>query len=218
MKNQPSVIEKVTGGLPAQIGTTLLAGAGASITSLAALLPVLTSALAALRQQERVEATLAAITSDLEQHLSALQRLTDEQYHLLTESVAATFQTNSPKKLAYLRSAIRNSLAIENLVPQESAILARIVRDISAEEADFVVKHFQYKYIHVTDSTSEREVYTLCVPSRSNDSLTVAGLESLGVLEFGLATRGDGNLLRFSVMTAKLIFLLTTSDPARQTS
>lgn len=209
-------MEKVTGGLPAQIATTLLAGAVASTAPLAALLPVLTNSLAARRQQERVEATLAAITSDLEQHLDALQRLTDEQYHLLTESVAATFQTISPQKLAYLRSAIRNSLAIENLVAQESAILSRVVRDISAEEADFVVKYFQYKYIHVTDSTSGREVHTLCVPSRSNDSLIVAGLESLGVLEFGLGTMGGGNLLRFSAMTAKLIFLLTTSDPARQ--
>jgi hypothetical protein len=215
MTKKPTTLEKIAGNPLTEIGATLIATVGAShALLLAPLLPILQTTLANQRQQKRIESALEEVSLFLAQHETTLQKITDDQYHLLTESISATFQTINPKKLIYLQSAIKNCLVIENMVAQQSAVLARIIRDISAEEADFVVNHFRYKYIHVTDNTSNESPDVLRVPRASNDSLIVAGLESLGVLVIGLATYGDGNKLCFSNITAKLLFLLNSPNPS----
>lgn len=204
---KPTTLERIAGNPLTEATATLIAGAAASVMPLAALLPVLTNSLAGKRQQNRNEAALLEISLVLKKHEKELQRLSDEQYHLLIEAISATFQTINLEKLKYLQSAVRNSLSIEGLIPQESAVLSRILRDISADEANFVVKNYSYKYIHVSDIPNDQSDI-LKVPRSSRESLIVTGLETLGVLEFGLGTMGGGNMLRFSNSTEKLLTLL----------
>nr|WP_298174086.1 hypothetical protein [uncultured Pseudomonas sp.] len=138
MNTKPTAVERIAGNLLTEATATLIAGAGVTVTPFAALLPILTNSLAAQRLQKRTEEALQQISLILQKHEEKLQHLSDEQYHVLIEAISATFQTINPEKLSHLKSAVRNSLAIEDLVPQESAVLARIIREISAEEADFI--------------------------------------------------------------------------------
>lgn len=207
MENKVTALEKLFGHPITEMTATLLGGVGSLTTPIAALLPVLTNTFAGRRQQSRIEATLIKIAAVLQEHEEKLKELSDEQYHLLLEVVSSTFQTIDQEKLKYLQSAVRNSFFVEGLVTQEATVLARIIRDISAEEADFVFRNSSFKYIHVTDVKSERGD-KLQIPRNSKDSLIVSGLETLGVLEFGLSTMGDGNILTFSSITKKLRALL----------
>ncbi|QNF13681.1 hypothetical protein FT670_03350 [Aeromonas jandaei] len=126
---------------------------------------------------------------------------------MLSETISTMFQTINPEKVSYLKSAIVNSLFIKNLIPQESVMLARIIREISAEEVDFIFKNNSFKYVRISDSVNNR-ADTLLIPRESRESLIVAGLETIGVLEFGIGTMGDGNSLCFSKLTSKLLDLL----------
>ncbi|QSR73848.1 hypothetical protein [Aeromonas jandaei] len=207
MYKKPTFIEKLAGH-PVTEGTmTLIAGAAATTQPIAALLPILTNTLAHSRQQDRLEAAIKEITLKLEHHNEQLQKISDEQYHVLSETISTMFQTINPEKVSYLKSAIVNSLFIKNLIPQESVMLARIIREISAEEVDFIFKNNSFKYVRISDSVNDR-VDTLLIPRESRESLIVTGLETIGVLEFGIGTMGDGNSLCFSKLTSKLLDLL----------
>lgn len=220
MVAKPSVFEKATSSL----GTTLAAAAtpaallalstespGVLVVAAAAMIPPLVDSLPAQRQKQRVEQWQKNVTADLELLKAQIQQLTDEQYQLINEVVSAASQTVSAEKLSYLRAAVRNTISMKEVTSQDAVLLGRIVRDISAQEANFVIKHFGYQYVHVSN-TDRGEPQTLSVSRTSADSLSVVGLEALGVLVFGTGTADGGNLLKFSTITAKLINLLQAED------
>lgn len=173
---------------------------------LAALLPILTSSLASERQKNRIEAALTEIDTTLQKHTKELRNIDDAQYKLINEAILSLLHTTSNKKIEYLRRAISNSLAITGILPQEAVVLSRIVRDISAEEADFLLKNFHYDRIQVASSAPEKEKVLVVTPSSAED-LVVTGLVSLGLLRDGEPTWGGG-LLMFSPIVAKLLALL----------
>ena len=205
----PSVTENIAGSPASEAALTVVAALSGG--PLAALLPVLAKTLASGRHRQRVEAALTDIDATLQQHESVLRNLTDEQYKLVNEAILALLQTTSSAKIGYLRRSVQNSLSIEGVQPQEAVVLSRIVRDISAEEADFLIRNFEYERIQVTSSKPEHERKILIVHPNSPESLVVTGLVSLGLLEPGEPTWGGSNLLRFSAIVAKLLVLLNES-------
>jgi len=204
----PTIVEKVAGSVVTESALTVLAVAlGGAL--LAPLLPVLAKSLASERQMRRIEAALSEITSWLESNDKALLNLTDAQYKFINEVVLAVLHTTSDEKLSYLRRAIRNGLAMTDIQPQESVFLSRVLRDISAEETDFLVREFSHKRIQLGAAPSGGELPgTLVVPEGSRNELMVSGLISLGLLIPAGPTVNDLNLLRFSNGVAKLIMLL----------
>jgi hypothetical protein len=143
----------------------------------------------------------------------ALQSLSDEQYKLVNEAILAVFYTTDERKLGYLREAIRNGMTMSDLVPQESAVLARVIRDISAEEADFLIHNFAYNRIEIADVGSQNRPDVLTIKSDTRDGLIVSGLIALGLLIPGDPTWEDSNLYRFSGVVAKLLVLLHGKAP-----
>lgn len=202
----PTAVEKVSSHTATEAILTCVGALSGS--PLAALLPVLTKSLASGRQKERVEAALANIDVTLNEHTDALRNLTDAQYKLVNETILALLQTTSAEKIEYLRRAVHNSLAVSGILPQEAVVLSRIIRDISAEEADFLVKNFHYDRIQVTTSSPEHKEKVLVVAPSSPEGIVVTGLVSLGLLTAGESTWGDSGLLRFSPIVAKLLVLL----------
>ncbi|MEG2999009.1 MAG: hypothetical protein RR855_00520 [Comamonas sp.] len=216
MKNTPHKAEEVinnfvmqitAAALPAGLAATVTDAAGPLVVAAAAAFPVLLNSLPAKRQTERFQEWQRKVSEDLVAMKDRLDQLTDEQYHLINEVISAASQTINPEKLAYLRSAVRNSPLLKDLASQEASLLARIVRDTSAQEADFISENFSYQYVFVSNVARE-EADTLTVRENSNESLIVQGLEASGVLEFGMATAGGGNFLKFSQITPKLLVLL----------
>jgi hypothetical protein len=205
----PTSLEKVAGGLPAQTAATIIAALAGG--ALAPMLPVLSTALASERQKERVEKYLHEVSRTLERHEATLRVVTDAQYKLINEAILASLQTTQVEKLGLLRNAVRQSLDLNDVEPQEAILLARILRDISAEEAMFVVRNFSYDGILIAPApVGEKNI--LCVPPESRDALIVGGLLSLGVITPGQPTLGQ--ILYFSGIVAKLIVLLSGPEDA----
>ncbi len=205
-----SALEKVAGNLGTGVATTLVA---ASVgTPIAALLPLLTGALASERQRRRVEAAIRDIQCTLQVHQKELRHLSDEKYRLVNEAILAVLGTVDERKLVYLRRAVRGSLTISDLIPQEAAVLARILRDISAAEIDFLVRTAPATRIQVAREHLEQEG-TLTFSPESPEALIVSGLIALGILMPAEPTWDESNLLRFSTILPKLVALVTELPP-----
>jgi hypothetical protein len=208
----PTVVEKASGHVATEAALTLVGALSGS--PLAALLPVLGKSLASKRQQKRVEDALIHIDTTLNEHAEALRNLTDSQYKLVNEAILALLQTTSAEKIEYLRRAVHNSLVVGcGILQQEAVVLARIVRDISADEADFLVKNFHYDRIQLASVSSEHEQKVLTVAPESQEGLVATGLVSLGLLSAAEPTWDESGLLRFSPIVAKLLVLLRESNP-----
>lgn len=111
---------------------------------------------------------------------------------------------------------MRNGLEAADLVPEESAVLSRVIRDISAEEADFLLANFSYDSVRLANeskgSTDGDERTTLTVPPDSREGLVVVGLISLGLLNPGEPSWQGGDSYRYATVTAKLLALLRSDD------
>ena len=150
----PSTLEKIAGSLPAEAALTAIAAAAGA--PLAALLPVLGKSLAAERQKQRVETTLREMNDVLTQHQAQLAALTDQQYKFINEAVLALLHTTNERKMDFLRNVVYNSLSASELPDQEAVFLSRIVRDISAEEAQFLISNFSFERIWLRNSRAIR--------------------------------------------------------------
>jgi len=220
LNQAPSRLEKVAGNPLAEVGlTAATAVAGTAVATMAAttllpLLPILAKSLAAGRQERRIARNLAAIEQVLIQHGAELERLSDEQYALINEVVLAAMGSTNDTKLAYLRNAVQNVLSLPELLPQEAVVLGRVVRDMSADEARFLMDHQGAERISIggADITSALDHY--CVDPDSNEALCVYGLLSLGVLTPGEAMYDTMGMLGFSRLAPKLVALLSSPPSA----
>jgi hypothetical protein len=211
----PTTIEKIADNFTTD--ATLTVVGVLSGTPLAALLPVLSKTLAGARHKKRVEEALLQIDKTLEEHADALKDLTDSQYKLINEAILAILQTTSAEKVCYLRHAVHNSLFAPDIVPQEAIVLGRIIRDISADEAAFLIANFHYQRIQFSSvSDKENDSVVLSVPPDSHDGLIVTGLISLGLLSSPGSTLDDMGRFKFSRIVARLLLLLR--EPAHNPS
>lgn len=175
---------------------------------LAVLLPVLAKSLASGRQRQRVEAALVDINSVLEAQGEALRNLTNAQYKIINESILAILHTTSDEKLLYLRRVVHNGLRMSEIQPEEAVVLSRVIRDISAEEVDFLVQNFSFERIQLGNTTGPAVPGIHVVPGGGRDELITSGLISLGLMIPAGPTTDDQGLMRFSNSVAKLIALL----------
>ena len=202
----PTVIEKVAGSVVTESALTVVGALAGG--PLAPVLPVLAKSLASERQKGRIEAALSEISSVLEAHDLALRNLTDAQYKLINETILAILHTTSDEKLSCLRRAIRNGLAMSEIQPAESVVLSRVIRDISAEEADFLVQNFSHERIQFGSTSKPVAPGIFVLPEGGRNELIVSGLISLGLLIPAGPTIDDQGVMRFSNTVAKVLALL----------
>lgn len=209
---KPTPLERISGNVLTESALTVFVAIAGG--PLAALLPVLSQSLAAGRQRKRVEEALSEVAEVLSKHRDQLDSLTDEQYKVINDTVLAFFQTTHTEKLAYLRAVIANALQSKDIQSQEAIMLGRVIRDISAEEAAFLLRTFQYQGIHLmaAEEGQKFDDNILRVNPSSKEALSVSGLMSLGLLAPAEPTWDAPNVLRFTAVVAKLIALLRTPD------
>ena len=207
----PSKLEKAAGSLTVQAALTAVAAAAG--TPLAALLPVLATTLAAGRQKQRVVATLTEMNDILAKHESQLVVLTDQQYKFINEAVLALLHTTNESKMEFLRNVVHNGLSTPEMADHEAVFLSRVVRDISAEEAQFLVESFRHERIWLNESEpGESQRPTLAVKPNTPEGQVVLGLLTLGLVTTAEPTYDETGLLRFTPFAAKLIALLRKPD------
>ena len=221
MSQQPTGTEKVAGSLITEAALTAGPAAALALASAGAMdLPtvgllltpflfVLSNSLAAGRQQARVTAELLKINQELTKHENLIKNLSDEQYKFVNEVTIAITQTTSVKKLEYLRNAILNGVK-QALHSQEAVLLSRIVRDMSVDEAEFIVENYGADRISVSSKTIDIfPKKAQRIDPDSPEALIVTGLITLGVLRDAEITYQEGGMYEFTSITAKLISLIT---------
>ena len=202
--DKESPLEKVAGSTVTTAAVTLLAAQVG--TPLAALLPVLTGALASERHKKRVEKAIRELESEVEARKEKLKFVTDSQYKIINEAILTVFQTLDEEKLSYLRCVVVNAIDAEDIESLEAVLLCRIVRDISAAEVKFVLDNFSYKYVEI-GGKYERED-TLFIPEGTREAIVANGLFAVGVLVRTEQLMDSANRLAFSPLCGKLIALL----------
>lgn len=175
---KPDIGEKIAGHPITATGATGLAAITAAATPAAIFLPGLSSSLAAQRHEKRFQRFVNDAIAYLDKHEEQLRGITDTQYQLINDAVVSALNTLDERKLEYLRHAISNAL-YKDVDPIRSASISRIVRDITAEEADFLLRAEPYK--HVTLAHTD-DPDTLQVDPDSRDAVAMSGLLSLGLL------------------------------------
>lgn len=210
--SQASALERISGNVVTEsVLTTVAAVAGGPI---APLLPVLAKSLAAGRQQARVEAALTEMRQALAAHEDLVRNLSDEQYKLVNEAISAVFHTTQEAKLKLLRNVVANTLTTEIASAREAAVLSRMVRDISVDEAAFLSANFSYSAVQILEPAGEVPLgeSILRVSPSSADTALVSGLLSLGLLAPAESTWDGAGLLRFSPYAPKLLAVLRAGD------
>ena len=207
--SRPTSVERIAGSFPAQ--ATLTAVGALAGGPLAALLPVLATTLAAGRQKQRIEAALTYIEKTLEAHKAELAALTDEQYKFLNETVLTLLHTTDQRKIDLLKHAVRNGLTDANIPSHDAVFLSRILRDISAQEVDFLLRNFGTQRIWMSETPmAEGREATLDIQPLSAEGQIVSGLITLGLVATAEPTWDDSGLLKYSPMVAKLLSVLRT--------
>ena len=199
-------LEKISGSLSANAAMTLISAFAG--TPLAALLPVLTTTLAGSRHKARVEKAIDDISMALDANEKRLNAISDAQYKIVNEMVLAVFQTTEEKKLEYLRNVLTNSIHKSEISAQEADFISRVVRDMSAEEAEFLVDNIRFDRLKLSNLTQDSEDKALMIDPDSDDGMTVTGLISLGLLMPAGPSWDDSGLLRWAGVTRPLIELL----------
>ena len=203
---EPSALEKVTSSLPVKVAANVFSILGATVTPSAQIVPVLLESLASGRQAQRFESTISELRASIEQNDSKLKDMTDDQYKVVNEAISAALYTINQEKMLLLKRAAANALLEPDAVAECSDSLSRVIRDISATEAAFIVRNFSYEMIMVTDDMIESPK-TLAVKPDSTDEIILSGLINLGLL-YSKGTYWDTIAYEWSPLVVKLIRLI----------
>jgi len=101
-----STVERLASSLPVNAAANAVAAFGATVTPLAAFVPFLVQSLASGRQAERLEKMFTELNLVIQEHSDQIRTLTDDQYKLVNEAIAAAFYTIDEQKLDLLKNAV----------------------------------------------------------------------------------------------------------------
>ncbi|MBU0749162.1 MAG: hypothetical protein KKG67_20460 [Gammaproteobacteria bacterium] len=190
-----TAVEKITSHpitVAAVGGATALAAAVAvsPFAPLLGVIPNLVGAISQGRMEERLQKSLDALNDELEAlNLRVDQPLSDDQVAFISETVAAMFATADEEKLAYLKEAAKNAALSDPESFNHGAALGRTLRDLTAPEITFIVRHHGKEVLLNNSPLEEGEP----APQTSTDdrvdlylgtdeSMVASGLIGLGIL------------------------------------
>jgi len=202
-----SALEKVAGSPITDIGATLLAAFSGN--PVAALLPSLAGALASERHKQRVENAIREIGALLRANETRVRQISDAQYKIINESVLALFQTVEQRKIEYLKNVISRTLFLQDAAILEADALSRVLRDISAAEARFLLDNADAAAIQIAGPGIAPQPHVHFIKSDSPEVLIVSGLMAMGLLLPGDPTWDAPNRMIFSPICKKLRELLS---------
>jgi hypothetical protein len=208
--DEKSKLEKISGSLAAGAASTAIGALGATVTPLAAFVPFLVQTLASGRHSKRLEKAISEIESILEQHSDEIKNVSDDQYKIINEAIAAAFYTINQEKLNYLVKVVENSTNRPEDCNGFSDPISRVIRDISAAEILFIVNNFHYEGVTITNMQSTNERLFVVEPG-SNEEVLVSGLINLGLF-YAKDTTWDSQVYSWSPIVVKILNLVKTHN------
>lgn len=176
---KPGLAEDFVSSPASAIGVTALAAGFAAATPIAIFLPSLAGCWVGVKQQARMKEFIQTVSLCLNEHSDMLNQISETQYQMISEAVVSALHTLDKKKLDMLRYWIANSFHVD-VEPEQSAFIARAIRDISPEEAEFLSR-LDHKPIITSVHDRDDAKYNFVDPE-SKDYLSMVGLVSLGLL------------------------------------
>lgn len=205
-------LEKVTSNMTVNAAANLIGAYGSLINPLAALIPFLLQSLAGGRQMKRLEMMFADLDALSKEQGEKIKNLTDDQYKFVGEAIASAYSTINEEKLRMLQNAIKNSIDEPEITFSASEILARLIRDISPQEAKFVINNFHHKRIIVRKDAPSREAQSkeslFIIRTGTEEETILTGLIHLGILYSNDSIYGGGVEYDWSPIADRLIQLL----------
>ncbi len=199
--DKASTLEKISGNLVTE-GTLTVIGSLAGFP-LAPLLPVLSNSLANQRHKQRVENELHEINEALKKHSDKLKHLTDSQFKIINEVVLTILQTTEDEKIKYLKDAVESNVESEKIPISYATQVARILRDISADELRFLIQNSHFsRIVFDQDPLNDNE---LSIPKNSHQGSLVSGLISMGLLVSATSAWDDIGRYVFSPIVSKVL-------------
>ena len=186
-----SKLESLTSSWPITLAAT---GIGACGGVIGAFLPFLTGSLAQKRHTERIEKAIREIEEYINKHDLKINELTDSQYKLIGESISCMMSTINEEKIEHLKRAVKNSFndELDSELGSETEVLTRILRDISAKEAEFIVnrKNKGTPFSRIALYSYKREPDTNNIKTRSTSTGSVTS-GSVTIVSSGSGVSGD---------------------------
>jgi hypothetical protein len=203
---EKTILEKASSNLPVNVVANAIGIFGATIVPVAAFVPFLVQTLASGRQSQRLEMMFAELNAVIGSHSEKMKELSDDQYKLVNEAISAAFYTINEQKLLLLKNAMMVAVEEPDIAASASDALSRAIRDISADEARFIVDNFRYTklYIALGESPDDK---SLVIRPGSNEELLLSGLISLGLV-YARASSFDAVRYEWAPLVVKLIRLL----------
>jgi hypothetical protein len=151
------------------------------------------------------------LTAVIESQSEKLKELTDDQYKLVNEAISAAFYTVNEQKLALLKNAVVTAIHEPNIAASASDALSRAIRDISVDEARFIVNNYRHSKLTITSQEDLGGGNFQVIRPGSNEEMLMSGLISLGLL-FSKEPYMDIVIYEWSPLVSKLVKLLTIDD------
>lgn len=178
-----SKVEKISGSLLTSVAATAMTLLGNAATPLVAFLPALAAAPAVMRQQKRIAETLDELNEAFLRHEAQLRELSDAQYQFTSETLNTVLHTVDQRKLQYLKTAVKNGVLTYNMSLEDATQLSRLLRDITADEAGFLLENISKKTIYI-DFDKNIGFHEMCIKRGSKEHKLFTGLCTLGLAEF----------------------------------
>lgn len=208
--DEKSALEKAASNLPVNVVANSIGILGATITPLAAFIPFLVQTLASNRQSQRLEKMFGELNAVINSQSEKLKELSDEQYKLINEAISAAFYTIDENKLLLLKNAVVATVKNPDIAVSASEALSRAIRDISFNEARFIVNNYRYSKLFISAEITLGDD-TLAIQRGSNEEMLLTGLISLG-LAYSPAPSFDIVIYEWSPLVGKLIRLLSVNE------
>ena len=172
----PTILERTAGGLPATIAATALAAAVGGVV--AALPSVLLGSLASARQAERIRRTFAHIEARLGDVERFQQQATDAQFAFIREAVEGILRAPDEAKMRLLAEAIVHCATEFDGDAHAAEVAARALNGMTVEEFRFMF----FNADHGVLFSRNAEPSYVNVDRMSHEGECATGLINLGLL------------------------------------
>lgn len=209
----PMTSAAVAGGSAA--AATVLAGpftaGGVMMAAAFAMVPVLWDANTRRGSEEKVRDAIQEIREELSNHPEQVRDFSEQQLGFVSETVASLASSYDAEKIGYLKNAVLRASKNPGLVLENSGFLARILRDITAQEMNYIARNFSTRLAVLAPNAESHPGDAHIIEQGSEEEGMVAALLSLGLVRTSSSGPFDFDYYDWTRLAGKLLALIRSN-------